>query len=150
MLLQKSKKNNQSNKGNRFLITINVLGSAGPLRFVVSEDEIVAEVMDTALKSYAREGRLPVLGSDLNDFLLYCANAGADALSPLDAIGSQGRRNFVLCRKPQSLHETRSVGREFPQKAGKSKRLRMISTIRKGTASWKKWINRSRGLKISH
>lgn len=78
---QKQKKNSDSQnvkgvKSNRFLITVNVLGSAGPLRFVVNETDLVAGVIDTALKSYAREGRLPVLGSDVNGFVLYCADAG--------------------------------------------------------------------------
>lgn len=76
MLLYKQKKT-PAPKGNRFLISITVLGSAGPIRFVVNEEELVAAVIDTALKSYAREGRLPILGSDLNDFLLYCSNAGS-------------------------------------------------------------------------
>lgn len=77
MLLHKNKKNHNA-KGNRLLISITVLGSAGPIRFVVSEEELVATVIDTALKSYAREGRLPVLGSDLNDFMLYCPYVGTD------------------------------------------------------------------------
>lgn len=71
MLLYKQKKN-QPVKGNRLLISVTVLGSAGPIRFVINEGELVAGVIDTALKSYAREGRLPVLGSDLNNFILYC------------------------------------------------------------------------------
>lgn len=62
--------------GKRLLISVTVLGSAGPLRFVVGEDEPVAAVIDTALKSYAREGRLPLLTSDLDDFFLYSTNAG--------------------------------------------------------------------------
>ena len=77
MLLYKQKKNH-AGKGNRLLISITVLGSAGPIRFVVNEEELVAAVIDTALKSYAREGRLPVLGSDLNNFVLYCPNAGTE------------------------------------------------------------------------
>lgn len=80
-LFHKSKKNDDCNKnakGNRFLITINVFGSAGPIRFVVSEDDNAAGVINTVLKLYAREGRLPVLGSDVNHFLLYPANAGFD------------------------------------------------------------------------
>lgn len=80
-----SKKNNnnsenQNIKKNRFLITVNVVGSAGPIRFVVNEDDPVSGVIDTSLKTYAREGRLPVLGSDPNGFLLYCANAGSDGM----------------------------------------------------------------------
>ena len=65
---------------NRFLISINVLGSAGPIRFVVNEGDLIADVIDTALKSYARQGRLPRLGSDTDQFLLYCANFGADGI----------------------------------------------------------------------
>lgn len=80
MLLYKQKKN-QNVKGNRLLISINVLGSAGPIRFIVNEEQLVAAVIDTALKSYAREGRLPILGSDLRDFQLYCPNTGPDGNS---------------------------------------------------------------------
>lgn len=85
MLLQKSKKQAAAKGGGRLLISVSVIGSAGPLRFLVNEEEVVAAVINTALKSYAREGRLPVLGTDLNDFLLYCANAGSDGkrCSPL-------------------------------------------------------------------
>lgn len=78
MLLYKQKKNQSAAKGNRLLISVTVLGSAGPIRFVVNEEELVAAVIDTALKCYAREGRLPLLSSDLNDFLLYCPNAGTE------------------------------------------------------------------------
>lgn len=78
-MLLKNKKNQLAVKGgspNRLLINITVIGSAGPIRFVVNEEETVAAVMATALKAYAREGRLPVLGSDVNDFVLYCPAFG--------------------------------------------------------------------------
>ncbi|XP_030447827.1 uncharacterized protein LOC115670648 [Syzygium oleosum] len=136
MLLYKQKKN-QGAKGNRLLISINVLGSAGPIRFVVGEEELVAAVIDTALKCYAREGRLPVLGSDLNDFLLYCPTSGSDALSPWDMIGSPGARNFLLCKKPKT--DVMADDRSSPAAA--------IS--RKGSGSWKSWINKSFSLKVS-
>ncbi|XP_062153191.1 uncharacterized protein LOC133861416 isoform X2 [Alnus glutinosa] len=85
MVLKKHKKNTTDTqsvknvKKNRFLITINVNGSAGPVRFMVNEDDVVAGVIDTILKAYARVGRLPVLGSDVNNFLLYQANAVFEA-----------------------------------------------------------------------
>lgn len=79
MLLYKQKKNQNANV-RRLLISVTVLGSAGPIRFVVNEDEIVAAVIDTTLKSYAREGRLPVLGADITDFFLYCPQAGPDGI----------------------------------------------------------------------
>ncbi|KAK2978007.1 hypothetical protein RJ640_026441 [Escallonia rubra] len=134
MLLYKQKKS-QAGKGNRLLISITVIGSAGPIRFVVNEGELVAAVIDTALKSYAREGRLPILGSDLNSFVLYCPNAGTEALSPWETIGSLGVRNFMLCKKPQ-VEKTIDDGK-----------TPVIS--RKGSGSWKAWFNKSLNLKIS-
>ncbi|KAL3346272.1 hypothetical protein AABB24_024947 [Solanum stoloniferum] len=93
-------------KGTRLLITVNVLGSAGPLRFVVNENDKVAKVVDTALKQYGREGRLPLLSSNVNDFLLYSASAGMDALGPSELIGSLGVRNFILCKKQKQAWMT--------------------------------------------
>lgn len=87
MVLQKNKKKGRyedetKRKSTRFLVTINIMGSAGPIRFVVNEKEVVSGVIETALKSYAREGRLPVLGFDATNFFLYCANAGFDGILP--------------------------------------------------------------------
>ncbi|XP_057481919.1 uncharacterized protein At4g22758-like [Actinidia eriantha] len=137
LLLEKQKKKSTEShnfKKNRFLITVNVLGSAGPIRFVVSEEENVAAVIDTALKMYAREGRLPILGSDISNFLLYPVNAGSDALNPSESIGSNGGRNFVMCKKQKQPQMTEA-------------RSEMIA--RKGTGSWKAWINKSFAFKIS-
>ncbi|GLT78423.1 hypothetical protein SLA2020_499600 [Shorea laevis] len=135
MLLYKQKKT-QPAKGNRMLITITVLGSAGPIRFLVNEEDLVAAVIDTALKSYAREGRLPVLGTNLNDFLLYVPYGRSDALSPWETIGSQGTRNFMLCKKPQTEKMV------VDEKSN-------LAIARKGGGSWKAWINKSFSLKIS-
>ncbi|XP_024991245.1 uncharacterized protein At4g22758-like [Cynara cardunculus var. scolymus] len=138
MLMYKQKKN-PAGRGaaNRLLISITVIGSAGPIRFVVNEEELVAAVMDTALKSYAREGRLPVLGSNINDFVLYCPIAGTEALSPLETIGSFGVRNFMLCKKPQQVE---AVGDGKPVTVG---------ITRKNSGSWKSWFNKSLSLKVS-
>lgn len=77
------KNRNRGNRGNyysRLLVTINIMGSAGPIRFVVNEKELVSGVIEIALKSYAREGRLPVLGFDATNFLLYYPNDGFDGI----------------------------------------------------------------------
>ncbi|KAG6396737.1 hypothetical protein SASPL_142894 [Salvia splendens] len=133
MLLYKQKKTPAA-KVNRFLISVTFLGSAGPIRFVVKEEELVAAVIDTALKSYAREGRLPILGSDLNNFMLYCPIAGTEALSPWETIGSMGVRNFVLCKKPETEKAKATESEKLP---------------RKGSGSWKSWFNKSLNSKIS-
>ncbi|KAL1328493.1 hypothetical protein HN51_038333 [Arachis hypogaea] len=140
MLLSKQKKNNQNANVRRLLISINVLGSAGPIRFVVNEGDLVAAVIDTALKSYAREGRLPVLGTDTAGFALYCPLVGSDALSPWETIGSHGARNFMLCRKPET--SSRRVA-----DADASETTTTLS--RRGSGSWKAWFNKSLNLKIS-
>lgn len=146
MFLNKQKKA-QIAKGNRILITINFLGSAGPMRFVVYEGELVATVIDMALKSYAREGRLPILGSNLNDFVLYCPAAGSDALSQWETIGAHGGRNFILCKKPQQSEElVAGAGTITPAKEGGSS---PPSEAKKGSGSWKSWINKSLSFKIA-
>lgn len=97
MLLSKQKKNQNAN-ARRLLISINVLGSAGPIRFVVNEEELVAAVIDTALKSYAREGRLPVLGTDIAGFALYCPHVGSDGNFPFRP------RKFLLFESDSNMH----------------------------------------------
>ncbi|XP_051148813.1 uncharacterized protein LOC127263695 [Andrographis paniculata] len=129
------RKKSQATKCNRFLISITVFGSAGPIRFIVSEEELVAAVIQTALKSYAREERLPVLGTNLNNFMLYCPGPETEALSPWDTIGSFGVRNFMLCKKPDAGNAT------------KENKLPAIS--RKSSGSWKSWFHKSTSPKIS-
>ncbi|PNY01043.1 hypothetical protein L195_g024330 [Trifolium pratense] len=60
---------NQKKNVKRLLININVLGSAGPIRCFV--------VINIALKSYAREGSLPILGTNITSFALYCPHVGS-------------------------------------------------------------------------
>lgn len=79
MFLSKQKKN-QGERGNRLLVSVTVMGSAGPIRFVVDEKELVANVIDMVLKCYAREGRLPVLGSKIDYFVLYSPIAGTEGI----------------------------------------------------------------------
>uniref|UniRef100_A0A1J3F3H3 DUF7054 domain-containing protein n=1 Tax=Noccaea caerulescens TaxID=107243 RepID=A0A1J3F3H3_NOCCA len=137
MLLYNKQKKREVVKGNRILISVTFLGSAGPIRFVANEGDLVAGVIDVALKCYAREGRLPILGSDFNDFLFYCPMIGPGALSPWEAIGSLGVRNFMLCKKP--------VEKKVEEDGGKSNFP--INGARKG--SFKAWINKSFSLKVT-
>ena len=84
--MKKKNHDNQTVKNKRFLITVNVLGSSGPLRFVVNDDDKVSEVIDSSIKMYARGGRLPVLGSDINNFLLYPSNAGSEGMQKANSL----------------------------------------------------------------
>ncbi|KAJ4706919.1 Senescence-associated protein [Melia azedarach] len=104
----------------------------GPIRFLVNEDDLVSSVIDTALKTFAREGRLPVLGFDVHNFLLYCANGGSDALNPSEAIGSCGGRNFLLCKKQLQPQMTEGRAKMITQKG----------------SGWKAWLNKSLSFKI--
>lgn len=75
MLMSKQKKN-QAGKGARILISVNVIGSAGPIRLVVNTEELVATVVDSILRTYARAGRLPVLGTNTDNFYLSAGGEG--------------------------------------------------------------------------
>ncbi|XP_020674052.1 uncharacterized protein LOC110093486 [Dendrobium catenatum] len=129
-------------KGNgaieRFLITVTVPGSAGKIRFVVREKELVEVVISMVLKSYAREGRLPILGSDFNDFVLYSANDGSEALCPWEPIGCSENRNFLLCKKQGLAGVERSHMPVNTREAGN-----------KGKLGWKAWLNKSLSFRIS-
>ncbi|KAL4569445.1 hypothetical protein LXL04_025083 [Taraxacum kok-saghyz] len=125
MMAFKQKKD-QAGKGGgkRILIKVNVVGSAGPIRFVVNEEEMVVAVIETALKTYAREGRLPVLGTNFSDFFLYTPIAGTEALNPWAMIGSFGVRNFMLWKKPRQAEDVAEISR-------------------KRSGRWKSWLNKS-------
>ena len=56
------------------------------------------------------------------------------ALNPSESIGSNGGRNFVMCKKQKQPQMTEA-------------RSEMIA--RKGTGSWKAWIHKSFAFKIS-
>ncbi|KAG2276482.1 hypothetical protein Bca52824_059037 [Brassica carinata] len=88
MVYNKQKKTHKS-KINKFLVSISFIGSAGPIRFVVKEDETVSHVIE----------QLPLLGSDSSYFLLYCPYCAAEAFNPCGKIGSIGSRNLVLSKK---------------------------------------------------
>ncbi|KAL9252855.1 hypothetical protein AKJ16_DCAP01867 [Drosera capensis] len=141
MLMGKNKKAGAAGKGKRILITVNVIGSAGPMRFVVDERETVRLVIDMVLRSYAREGRLPVLGSDVDGFVMFCPGAESDALSPCEAIGAKGFRTFMLCKKPQPVKS----------RGGDNTATGKHDTVlaRRETGSWESWTNKSVSLKVA-
>lgn len=168
MLLYNKNKKSQKSKTtiNRFLVSINVLGSAGPIRFVVKEDETVANVIDYALKCYAREGRLPLLGSDSSFFLLYCPYFASEGQS---LIVSDSLTCFtmnwtlngfaVLCTFwliITAFNPWGKIGSTGSRNFVLSKKLEsqnledsvVTTTIRKTSGRWKTWLNKSLGLMV--
>ncbi|CAN1189456.1 hypothetical protein LINPERPRIM_LOCUS24498 [Linum perenne] len=81
-------------------MNVKVPGSVGSIRYVASQNDIVSSVIRASLKRYAREGRVPEIGFDVDRFNLYSTNDGYHALDPKESIGDYGGRNFVLCKKP--------------------------------------------------
>ncbi|KAK1380619.1 putative ADP-ribosylation factor GTPase-activating protein AGD11-like [Heracleum sosnowskyi] len=143
MLLPKQKKN-QASQGNRILISVTVIGSAGPIRLVVNTEELVVTAMDSILKSYARVGRLPILGTNTNNFYL---SAGCDALHPSETIGSHGVWNFLLWKKPEV---EKLIGTDKPVSGGMPllSKGRILSR-KQGHANWRAWFSKSKSLKIT-
>ncbi|KAJ7533173.1 hypothetical protein O6H91_13G036100 [Diphasiastrum complanatum] len=90
----------------KMLVAVNVLGSTGPLRFVVDVDCVVSRVIELALRAYAKQGRLPSLGLDPSIVQLYCCNGDFQALDPLQRVGTLGTRQFFLHRRqPEELEQ---------------------------------------------
>ncbi|XP_031490912.1 uncharacterized protein At4g22758-like [Nymphaea colorata] len=96
-----TKKNKVGDEGNKLLVMIFVMGSAGPLKMVVKEEDKVGDVVAAALKLYAREGRLPALGCKASQFELHCSHSGSGALDESKKIGACGSRSFLMCKKSQ-------------------------------------------------
>ncbi|XP_062119261.1 uncharacterized protein LOC133833011 [Humulus lupulus] len=126
--LRQKKKKNQ--KKGLMLISVTFIGSSGPMKLLVDEDEPVDSVIRTALKSYAQQQRLPVLGTNVNDFVLYCQDF--DSLGPHDKVGSKGRRNFVLYEKPSSSLQQEPAGKKSSTSVTGHGRLQI----------WKAWMQR--------
>ncbi|BAB08319.1 unnamed protein product [Arabidopsis thaliana] len=83
----------------KLLVSVNVLGSVGPIRFLANEDDEVSSVINTTLKAYARQGRIPVLGIEYTQ----------------EKIGSMDVTNSLLCMKePRPLEK---VQRKIESKA---------------------------------
>ncbi|XP_058754712.1 uncharacterized protein LOC131627868 [Vicia villosa] len=102
--------NNNINNTNRILISINIVGSSGPLTIVVNENDVVCDVINKALKFYARQKRLPALKSDASDYILHCSNDVSNALNPSEPIGSFRTRKFVLSENQESSTKTEEAG----------------------------------------
>jgi len=64
----------------KLLVSVNVLGSVGPIRFLANEDDEVSSVINTTLKAYARQGRIPVLGFEVDNLNFYSINAGFSSI----------------------------------------------------------------------
>ncbi|ESQ47291.1 hypothetical protein EUTSA_v10027994mg [Eutrema salsugineum] len=113
----------------KLLVNVKVLGSVGPIRFLANEDDKVSSVINTALKTYARQGRIPVLGFDVDNFIFYSINGGFNTLNPHEKIGSMDVTNFLLCKKERRPMEKVQGRRESKARAGhgwKSRLLRFL------------------------
>lgn len=58
-------------KSPRLLIVVDVMGSPGPFKFLVNDGDPVSTVIATTLRNYSKEGRIPALSTNVDDFLLY-------------------------------------------------------------------------------
>ncbi|CAM0944072.1 unnamed protein product [Alopecurus aequalis] len=114
----------------RVLVTVTVLGSAGALRFLVDEGESVTGLIRATLRCYTREGRMPLLGADAANFLLYAANGRSDALKADERISFNGCRSFMLWHKTVHYTVADDTGSELPAPG------------MKGSGGWKFGLNK--------
>ncbi|KAI9100015.1 hypothetical protein K1719_024233 [Acacia pycnantha] len=81
---------------NLVLITITIVGCAGQFKFLIKQDDLVLNVIKATLKSYARQGWLPKLSSNAEDFVLYCQTTAHSCLSPTKTIESCGGSGCIV------------------------------------------------------
>ncbi|XP_010440883.1 PREDICTED: uncharacterized protein LOC104733884 [Camelina sativa] len=117
-------------KNNKLLlVSVNVLGSVGPIRFLANEEDEVSTVINTTLKAYARQGRIPVLGFDVDNFIFYSINAGFNTLHPEEKIGSMDVTNFLMCKKePRPLEKVEGI-RKSKARVGHGWKTRLLRSI---------------------
>lgn len=132
----------------RVLVTVTVLGSAGPLRFIVLEGDTVPALIRAALRCYAREGRMPLLGTDPAGFVLSTANGGSGALKEDEKITFNGCRSFLLWQKAAVQGAANDAGLEAltatpsPGRKGSGGCKATPSPGRKGSGGWKAGLNK--------
>ncbi|CAH2079658.1 unnamed protein product [Thlaspi arvense] len=112
----------------KLLVSVSVLGSVGPIRFLVNKDDKVSSVINTALKAYARQGRIPVLGLDADSFAFYSINAGFNTLNPQEKIGSMDVTNFLMCKKEPKSQKIEGR-RENKPRAGHGWKTRLLRSF---------------------
>lgn len=86
----------------KLLVNVTVARSIGPLRLLLPTDATVLDVVKGALAQYAKEGRRPILSTDLLSFGLHYSQFTIDCLNPNDKMKDLGCRNFFLCPKKES------------------------------------------------
>jgi len=133
MKLRKVEPRGKAAAAARVLVTVTVLGSAGPLRFLVDEGESVTGLIRATLRCYAREGRMPLLGADAANFLLYTANGRSDALKADERISFNGCRSFMLWQKTVPHTVADDTGSELAANS---------SPGSKGSGGWKFGLNK--------
>ncbi|XP_024528380.1 uncharacterized protein LOC112345565 [Selaginella moellendorffii] len=101
LLAALSSKNRVGKAESKILVTITILGSSGPLRSIADINTTVEQVVETALRAYAAQGRLPVLGSNAKLFDLYCNDGEFTALKPSQRLGALSCRHFLLHKTNQ-------------------------------------------------
>lgn len=119
----------------RVLVTVTAIGSAGPLRFLVDEGETVTGLIRAALRCYAREGRMPLLGTDPAGFLLYTASGRSGALHADERISFNGCRSFLLWHKAARTDEAEAESRLTAPTAANTGR-------KGGGGGWKGGLNK--------
>eukprot|EP01018_Ginkgo_biloba_P020057 Gb_13149 [translate_table: standard] len=90
----------------KVLVSITVLGSAGPLRVILDSNATANEVIKQALAAYSKEGRRPALGLNFSCFELRYLQEPSQVLEPNERIGGLGFRQFQLSKKKDASTAT--------------------------------------------
>ncbi|XP_059430308.1 uncharacterized protein At4g22758 [Corylus avellana] len=86
----------------KLLLNVTIQGSLGPVQVVMTPESMVSDLIATAVRLYAKEGRRPILPTtDPSLFDLHYSQFSLESLDREENLMALGSRNFFLCpRKP--------------------------------------------------
>ncbi|GKV34857.1 hypothetical protein SLEP1_g43198 [Rubroshorea leprosula] len=84
----------------KLLLNVTIQGSLGAIQVVLSPENDVGDIINAALRQYAKEGRRPIFSStNPSHFDLHYSQFSLESLDREEKLISLGSRNFFLCPK---------------------------------------------------
>ncbi|XP_010940977.1 uncharacterized protein At4g22758 [Elaeis guineensis] len=88
----------------KLLLNVTIERSVGPVLVVMSPENTVADLVRTAVETYAKQGRRPLLShADPKSFDLHYSQYSLESLNPEEKLISLGSRSFFLFSKPKMV-----------------------------------------------
>ncbi|OMO90239.1 hypothetical protein COLO4_19291 [Corchorus olitorius] len=90
----------------KLLLNVTIQGSLGAIQVLMSPENTVGDLINAAVRQYAKECRRPILPStDASLFDLHYSQFSLESLDRQEKLMELGSRNFFLCTKKAALKD---------------------------------------------